>query len=129
MNIVVGDESEEENEEEGNIGKEGEGDGDFLNYVKENFFRVISTLGKRPKIDIDMFVGNLNPDELIDQINELEEYFEYEDIKDPNRVNFLKEKIKGHAKFLWQEIQLERNNRGKEKYRKMGSHGEKRFIW
>ena len=42
---------------------------------------------------------NLNPEELIDWINELEEYFECEDIEDPDRVKFLKEKLKGHAKI------------------------------
>ena len=31
-------------------------------------------------------------DELIDWINELEEYFEYKDIRDPDRVKFAKAK-------------------------------------
>ena len=60
-------------------------------------------------------MGNLKPDELIDWINELEEYFEYEDIRNPYGVNFAKAKMKGHAKIWWQEVQLERNRRGKEK--------------
>ena len=46
-----------------------------------------------------MFSGNLNPNELIDWINELEEYFENEDIKDPDRVKYAKTKMKGHAKI------------------------------
>ena len=46
-----------------------------------------------------MFLGNLNPNELIDWINELEEYFEYEDIGDPHRVKFAKAKLKGYAKI------------------------------
>ena len=46
-----------------------------------------------------MFSGNLNPDKLIDWINELEEYFECEDIKDPDRVKYAKKKMKGHAKI------------------------------
>ena len=62
-----------------------------------------------------MFSENLNRDELINWINELEEYFEYEDIKDLDRVKYAKTKMKGHAKILWQEVQLERNRRGKEK--------------
>ena len=115
MNVVVGDKSEEENEEEGNIGKEGEGDEEFLNHMEEKHFRAFAKLEKRPKIDVGMFSGNLNPDELIDWINELEEYFEYEDIGDPDTVKFVKAKMKVHAKIWWQEIQLERNGRGKEK--------------
>ena len=37
-----------------------------------------------------VFSRNLKLDELIDWINELEEYFEYEDIRDANRVKFAK---------------------------------------
>ena len=48
---------------------------------------------------MDVFLRNLKSDELINWINELEEYFEYEDIKDPDRVKFAKEKMKGHAKI------------------------------
>ena len=78
-----------------------------------------------------VFLGNLKPDELIDWINELEEYFEYEDIRDPNRVKFAKAKMKGHAKIWWQEIQLERNRRGKEtitRWDRMVDKLKKQFI-
>ena len=99
MNILVGEGSEEENEEEENIGQEGEGDREFLNQLEERLFRAITKFGKIPTIDVGVFSGNLKLDELIDWINELEEYFEYEDIRDPNRVNFVKAKMKGHAKI------------------------------
>ena len=66
MNFVIGDKIEEENEEERNIGQEGEGEEEFLKQVEENLFRATSKIGKRPKIDVDMFLGNLNPYELID---------------------------------------------------------------
>ena len=62
---------------------------------------------KRPNFDVPTYLGNLNPEELIDWINELEEYFEYEEIEDPDRVKFMKAKLKGHAKIWWQELQLE----------------------
>ena len=55
MNIAIGNESEEENEEEGNIIQEMEGYGEVLNQAKEKIFRAISKLGKRPKVDVDMF--------------------------------------------------------------------------
>ena len=61
---------------------------------------------------------NLNPKELIDWINELEKYFEYEGIEDLDRVRFVKAKLKGHAKIWWYEVQLERNRRGKDKITK-----------
>ena len=109
-NVVAGDKSEEDNEDE-EIGQEGEGEGEVLNQVEERIFRAISKFGKRPTIDVGVFLGNLKRDELIDWINELEEYFEYENIRDPNRVKFAKAKMKDHAIILWQEVQLERNRR------------------
>ena len=113
MNVATGDESEDDEEEE--IGQEGEGEEGIFNEAEERLFRAITKFGKRPTIDVGVFSGNLKPDELIDWINELEEYFEYEDVRDPDRVKFAKAKLKGHAKIWWQEVQLERNRRGKEK--------------
>ena len=103
MNVAAGDESEEDEEEE-EIGQEGEGEEGISNQEEERLFRAITKLGKRPTIDVCVFLGNLKSDELIDQINELEEYFEYEDIRDLDRVKFAKTKLKGHAKIWWQEV-------------------------
>ena len=73
------------------------GKGNFINY--ENML-IHLVQRKKPTIDVGLFSGNLKLDELINWINELEEYFEYEDIEDPDRVNFEKVKLKGHAK-IW----------------------------
>ena len=89
-----------------------------MNPKEERLFKALTKIGKRPKFDIPTFSGKLNPEELIDWINELEEYFEYEEIEDPDRVKFAKAKLKGHAKVWWQEVQLDRNNRGKDKITK-----------
>ena len=70
-----------------------------MNLLEEMLCRAITKFGKRPTIDVGVFLGNLKPDELIDWINELVEYFEYEDIQDPDRVKFAKAKLKGHAKI------------------------------
>ena len=60
-------------------------------------------------------MGSLNPEELIDWINQLEEYFEYEDIDDPSRVKFVKVKLKGHGNIWWQEVKLEQIERERTK--------------
>ena len=99
INLHVRDESEDEDEAEENVEVEV-----VLNPKEERLFRAISKIGKRPKFEVPTFSGNLNPEELIDWINELEEYFEYEDIDDPDRVKFAKAKLKGHAKIWWQEV-------------------------
>ena len=90
--VATGDESEDDNEED-EIGPEGEFDGEVLNHAEERLFRAITKFGKRPTIEVGVFSRNLKPDELIDWINELEEYFEYEDIRDPDRVKFTKAKL------------------------------------
>ena len=103
MNLNARNESEDEAEE----GNDDQEEVEVLNPEEERLFRAISKIGKRPKIEVPTFSGNLNPKELIDWINECEEYFEYEDIEDPDRVKFAKARLKGHVKIWWQEIQLE----------------------
>ena len=94
MNLPIRDESEDEDEVEENAEAKG-----VLNPEEERLLKVISKIGKRPKFEIPTFLGNLNLEELIDWKNELEEYFEYEDIEDFDRVKFTKVKLKGHAKI------------------------------
>ena len=95
MNLSIRDESENEREE-GKADKEEE---EVLNLEEERLFKAITKIGKIPKFNVPTFFENLNPEELINWINELEEYFEYKDIEDPNRVTFAKAKLKGHAKI------------------------------
>ena len=94
INLPIRDESEDEDEVEENTEVE-----EIPNPKEERLFRAISKIEKRPKFEVLTFLGNLNPKDLINWINELEEYFEYEDIEDPNRVNFVKAKLKRHEKF------------------------------
>ena len=84
-----------------------------MNPEEEKLFKAITKIGKRPKFDVPTFSRNLNLEELIDWINELEEYFEYEEIEDLDRVRFVKAKLKCHKKILgrkcsWSEIEEEK---------------------
>ena len=88
---------------------------EVVNLGEERLFKSLTKIGKIPKFDVPTFLGKLNPEELIDQINELEEYFKYEEIKDLDRVKFVKAKLKCHTKIWWQEVHLDQNRRGKEK--------------
>ena len=89
-----------------------------MNLEEERLFKALTKNGKRPKFNILTSLGKLNPEELIDWINELEEYFEYEEIEDSDRLKFAKAKLKGHVKVWWQEVQLDQNNKGKDKITK-----------
>lgn len=99
MNLCIGGgKSKDEREGEGNNDQVVEDE--VLNQEEEIFLKVIYKIGKRPKLDVPTFLGNLNPMELIDWVYELEYYFEYEDIEDLDRVKFAKAKLKGHGK-IW----------------------------
>ena len=102
MNLAIRDESEDEREE-GQANQE-EQEEEVLNLEEEKLFKAITKIGKRPKFEVPIFSRKLNPKELIDWINKLEEYFEYEEIEDLNRVKFAKAKLKGHVKIWWQEV-------------------------
>ena len=103
MNLIARDESEDEREGEEKVDQE-EQEEEVLNLEEEKLFKSLTKIGKRPMFKVPTFSKKLNPEELIDWINELEEYFEYEEIEDPHRVKFLKAKLKGHAKVWWQEV-------------------------
>ena len=116
MNLVIRYETNDERGGEGQVDQE-EQEEEVFNPYEENIVKAISKIEKRPKFDVPTFSGNLNPKELINWINELKEYFEYEEIEDPDRVKFVKAKLKGHTK-IQQEVHLEQKKRGKEKITK-----------
>ena len=93
MNLTIRDESEDERAE-GQANQEEQEE-------EERLFKSLANIGKWPKFEVPTFLGKLNPEELIDWINELEEYFEYDEIEDLDRVRFVKAKLKGHVKIWW----------------------------
>ena len=60
MNLAIRDESEDAIKEEWNVEQEGEGE--VLNQEEERFFRALSKIGKRPKMEITTFSGSLKPE-------------------------------------------------------------------
>ena len=64
------------------------------------------------KMDVSNFLGTLNPEDMIDWIGELEDYFELEDIGDLLRLRLAQTKLKGNASLWWKELQREREEEG-----------------
>ena len=60
----------------------------------------------KPKVEVPMYEGNLNVEELMDWINYLNKYFDFEEIEDKKKVRYVTTKIKGHATIWWDELQL-----------------------
>ena len=67
----------------------------------------------KPKIEVSSFARGLNPEELVDWINEMNKCFDYEEMSEAKKVKFAVTKLKGHATFRWDGVQAERRRVGK----------------
>jgi hypothetical protein len=76
--------------------------------------RAVSRLGGRAKIEVPMYEGNLDVEELLYWIRSMDKYFEYEDVDEEIRVRHVVTRLKGHAKLWWDELQAERRSKGKQ---------------
>jgi hypothetical protein len=110
--VNVGDISEAEGENEvGNGGEEVA----VEDVADEFLFRVVSRIGARTKMDIPVYEGNLDVEELLDWIRDLDKYFNYEDVEEDKKVKHAITRLKGHATLWWDELQADRRYKGKQK--------------
>ena len=54
-----------------------------------------------------VYQGGLNPEELIDWINSMEKFFDYEETEEEKKVKFAITKLIGHAALWWDGVQVE----------------------
>jgi hypothetical protein len=83
--------------------------------AEERLFRVVARIGAREKMDIPMYEGNLDVEELLDWIRALDKYFDYEDVEEDKKVKHVVTRLKGHAALWWDELQADRRCKGKQK--------------
>jgi hypothetical protein len=55
-------------------------------------------------MDIPMYDGNLDVEELLDWFRALDKYFDYEDFKEDKKVKHAITRLKGHASLWWDEL-------------------------
>ena len=67
----------------------------------------------RPNPELSIYDGSLKAENLIDWINEMDKYFEYEEIVENKRVKFSVTRLKGHAALWWENVQDERRKKDK----------------
>ena len=60
------------------------------------------------RVEVPCYDGSLKSKTLIDWIGELEIYFEYESVQDPNRVRFTMTNLNGHVALWWDMLQKDR---------------------
>jgi hypothetical protein len=80
---------------------------------KEHLLREVDRLGGRTKIEVPMYEGNLDSEELLDWIISMDKYFDYEDVDEEIKVRHVVNRLKGHAALWWDELQAERRSKGK----------------
>jgi hypothetical protein len=83
--------------------------------MDECLFRVVARIGAREKMEIPMYEGNLDVEELLDWIRALDKYFDYEDVEEDRKVKHVVTRLKGHATLWWDELQADRRCKGKQK--------------
>ena len=59
------------------------------------------------------YEGSLTTEHLIDWINELDKYFEYDELEEDNKVKLAVTRLKGHASLWWDSVQVERRRKNK----------------
>jgi hypothetical protein len=81
----------------------------------ERLIRAISRMSSKTKMDIPVYEGSLNAEELLDWIRALDTYFDYEDIEEDKKIRHAVTKLKGHAALWWDKLQADRRSKGKQK--------------
>jgi hypothetical protein len=83
--------------------------------TNERLIRVVARMGARAKMDIPVYEGNLNAEEILDWIRALDTYFVYEDVEEDKKVKHVVTILKGYAALWWGELQVDRLCKGKQK--------------
>jgi hypothetical protein len=109
--VDVGDVSEAERENEAGAEEEVA----VEDAAEERLFRVVARIRAREKMDILMYEGNLDVEELLDWFRALDKYFDYEDVEEDKKVKHVVTRLKGHATLWWDELQADRHCKGKQR--------------
>jgi hypothetical protein len=81
----------------------------------ERLIKAIARMGVKAKMDIPVYEGSLDAEELLDWIRALDTYFGYEQIKEDKKIKHAITRLKGHAALWWDELQADRRYKGKQK--------------
>jgi hypothetical protein len=83
--------------------------------ANERLIKAIAQMGAKAEMDIPVYEGNLDAEELLDWIRALDTYFDYEDVKEDKKFRHAVTRLKGHAALWWDELQADRRCKGKQK--------------
>lgn len=69
-------------------------------HPEKKMLNMIVKMTTLPMMEVPIYEGNLTFDELMDLINAMDKYFEYEDFDEEKKVTFVAIRLQGHA-TLW----------------------------
>jgi hypothetical protein len=72
--------------------------------AKDRLLKFVSRIGVREKIELLMYEGNLEVEELLVWVHAMDKYFDYEDIEEEKMVKHVVTILKGHATLWWDEM-------------------------
>jgi hypothetical protein len=72
--------------------------------VEERLFKNVARIGAREKMDIQMYEGKLDIEEMLDWLRALDKYFDYEDIEEDKKLKHTVTRLKAHATLWWDEL-------------------------
>ncbi len=81
---------------------------------KNRFSKSVLRSTSKARLVVSIYTGSLSPKELIDWINDMEKFSDYEETKEGQKVRFVVPKLKGHAKLWWDGVQAKRRRLGKQ---------------
>jgi 3'-phosphoadenosine 5'-phosphosulfate sulfotransferase len=70
----------------------------------ERLIRAIARMGVRVKMDIPVYEGNLDAEELLDWIRDLDTYFDYKYVEEDKKVKHVVTRLKGHAALMQEHL-------------------------
>jgi hypothetical protein len=85
----------------------------------KRLIKAISRMGAIAKMDIPIYEGNLDAEEILDWIRALDTYFDYEDVEEDKKFKHVVTHLKGHATLWWDELQDDRRCKGKQKIKSL----------
>jgi hypothetical protein len=94
--VGAGDLSDSEVEEEAGHAKEVTTEDASI----ERLIKAISRMSSKTKMDIPVYEGSLDVEEILDWIRALDTYFDYEEIEEDKKVRHAVTRLKGHAAFI-----------------------------
>jgi hypothetical protein len=81
--------------------------------AQDHLIKVVSKIRARERIEVPMYEGNLEVEELLDWICAMDKHFNYEYIEEDKMVKHAMTRLKGHTTLWWDEMKDERRRNGK----------------